>query len=139
MSATSIALDKDRIHRVTTPEGISLPFVVAAIGDRVAAFLLDLLIITLCTFAVWILSFLGYWMGLGTVSFSFALLVGFLLWNFYFVHFEISGGGATFGKRKMGVRVISRDGGPLTAEAVFARNLMRNLEFYLPVSALLVP
>jgi uncharacterized RDD family membrane protein YckC len=65
--------------------------------------------------------------------------VGFLLWNFYFIYFEISGGGATFGKRKMGVRVISRDGGPLTAEAVFARNLMRNLEFYLPVTALLAP
>ncbi len=48
-------------------------------------------------------------------------------------------GGATFGKRKTGLRVISRDGGPLTAEAVFARNLMRNLEFFLPAAALLAP
>ncbi len=39
----------------------------------------------------------------------------------------------------MGLRVIARDGGPLTAEAVFARNLMRDLEFYLPVLALLAP
>lgn len=136
---SAIAIGKDRIHRVPTPEGISLPFAVAAVGDRAAAFLFDLLIIIAGTVAVWLLALLGSRVGLGSVGFSFALLVGFLLWNFYFVHFEISGGGATFGKRKMGVRVISRDGGPLTAEAVFARNLMRNLEFYLPVSALLVP
>ncbi len=136
---TAIPLDKERIHRVPTPEGISLPFVVAGVGDRLAAFLLDLLVIVGGTILVWLLALLVALVGLPAVGVSFALLVGFLLWNFYFIHFEIRGGGVTPGKRRMGLRVISRDGGPLTAEAVFARNLMRNLEFYMPVVALLAP
>jgi uncharacterized RDD family membrane protein YckC len=136
---SAISLDSERIHRVPTPEGISLPFVVAAAGDRAAAFLLDLMIIIGGTIAVWLVAMLGTLVGLEGAGVSFALLVGFLLWNFYFVHFEIRWGGVTPGKRKMGVRVISRDGGPLTAEAVFARNLMRNLEFNLPLVALLAP
>jgi uncharacterized RDD family membrane protein YckC len=136
---SAISLTKERIHLVPTPEGMSLPFGVAGVGDRAAAFLLDLLIIIAGIIAVWLVALLGSLVGLASMGFSFALLVAFLLWNFYFVYFEIKGGGATFGKRKMGVRVISRDGGPLTAEAVFARNLMRNLEFYLPVAALLAP
>jgi uncharacterized RDD family membrane protein YckC len=65
--------------------------------------------------------------------------MGFLLWNFYFIYFEAHRGGVTFGKRKAELRVISRDGGPLTAEAIFARNLMRNLELNLPAMVLLAP
>ena len=136
---SAISLDKDRIHRVPTPEGISLPFVVARAGDRVSAFFLDLLVIVGCTIAVWLVAAVGMIVGLKGIGLSFALLVGFLLWNFYFIHFEIRWGGETPGKRKTGLRVISRDGGPLTAEAVFARNLMRNLEFNMPLAALLAP
>ena len=136
---STVSLARERIHRVPTPEGMSLPFAVAGVGDRAAAFILDLLLILVGTFAVWLLALLGSLVGLASMGLSLALLVSFLLWNFYFVHFEIRGGGVTPGKRKMGVRGISRNGGPLTAEAVFARNLMRNLEFYLPVIALIAP
>ena len=136
---SAISLDSERIHRVPTPEGISLPFVVAAVGDRVAAFLVDLIIIIGCMVAVTLVALLGELVGLKGIGISFGLLAGFLLWNFYFVYFEIHWGGVTPGKRKMGVRVISRDGGPLTAEAVFARNLMRILELNLPLIALLAP
>jgi uncharacterized RDD family membrane protein YckC len=136
---SAISLDNERIHRVPTPEGISLPFVVAGAGDRLAALLFDLMIIVVGTFAVWLLAMLGSLVGLAGTGVSFALLVGFLLWNFYFIYCEIRWGGVTPGKRKLGVRVIARDGGPLTAEAVFARNLMRNLELNLPMVALLAP
>lgn len=136
---TAISLDKARIHSVTTPEGVSLPFVVAPAGDRFAAFLLDLLLIVLGTVAVWLLALASASVGLGELGLSFALLAGFLLWNFYFVWFEVQRGGVTPGKRRVGLRVIARGGGPLTAEAVFARNLMRNLELYLPLVALLAP
>ena len=136
---SAISLDKARVHQIATPEGLSLPFVVAPAGDRVSAFLLDLLAITGATVAVWVLAALSAAAGLGEVGISFALVAGFLLWNFYFIHFEIRWGGVTPGKRRAGLRVISRGGGPLTAEAIFARNLMRNLEFYVPVMALLSP
>ena len=39
--------------------------------------------------------------------------------------------GATPGKRLLGVRVIDAHGGMLTAEAVFARNFMREIELFL--------
>jgi uncharacterized RDD family membrane protein YckC len=136
---SAISLDKARIHRVLTPEGVSLPFVVAPAGDRLSAFLFDTLLIVGATIAVGLLAALSSVFGMEALGGSVAVLVGFLLWNFYFVYFEVHWGGVTFGKRKAELRVISRDGGPLTAEAIFARNLLRNLEFYIPVMVLLAP
>lgn len=135
----AISIDQARIHTIRTPEGLSLPFVVAAAGDRAAAFLFDMLLIVLATIVVWVLAGFSAAVGLGTLGVSFALLAGFLLWNFYFVWFEVHRGGLTLGKKRVGLRVIARDGGPLTAEAVFARNLMRNLEFYVPIVVFLAP
>jgi uncharacterized RDD family membrane protein YckC len=134
---SAIALEKARVHRVLTPEGVALPFVVASAGERASAFLVDLLVIVGGTILVWILAGLVSTLGMGELGVTFAILVGFLLWNFYFVYSEVRRGGTTYGKRRAGLRVIARGGGPLTAEAVFARNLMRNLELWLPAAALL--
>jgi uncharacterized RDD family membrane protein YckC len=134
---SAVAFEKARIHPVLTPEGVALPFVVGSAGDRATAFLLDLLVIVTGTILVWILAGLVSMIGMGQLGMTFAVLVAFLLWNFYFVYSEVHRGGTTFGKRRAGLRVIARGGGPLTAEAVFARNLMRNLEFFLPLVALL--
>src|SRR3546814_21184945 len=38
----------------------------------------------------------------------------------------------------MGIRVVARDGGRLTADAVVARNLIRELELFLPLTMLSV-
>jgi len=73
------------------------------------------------------------------VARSSAILASFILRNFYFTFFELRWGGATLGKRKLGLRVISRDGGALTVEAVFARNLTRDLEVFLPLTVLVAP
>jgi uncharacterized RDD family membrane protein YckC len=128
-----------RLHRVTTPEGISLPFAVASVGDRITAFVIDFFVILLVSILATLAT--GFLMALGAeeAGTSLAILIGFLLWNFYFVFCEVQWGGMTIGKRKVGLRVISRDGGPLTAEAIFARNLMRNLELYLPLGAVVAP
>ncbi|HYO14325.1 MAG TPA: RDD family protein [Thermoanaerobaculia bacterium] len=134
-----VTIDAPRIHRIRTPEGLSLPFTVAPVGDRLGAFLIDLLLIVLGSVLVWVLAVLATAVGAGELGLSFALLVSFFLWNFYFIACEVHWGGTTVGKRKLGLRVISRSGGPLTAEAIFARNLMRNLELYLPLPVLLAP
>lgn len=136
---SAISIDKARIHKVLTPEGVSLPFVVAPAGDRASAFLIDLLVIVGGTLLAWLVAAGAALIGLAGVGVSFAIVVGFLLWNFYFIYLEVHRGGTTWGKRRAGLRVISRDGGPLTAEAVISRNLMRNLEFNLPALALLAP
>lgn len=67
------------------------------------------------------------------------ILVSFFVRNFYFTIPELSLGGATIGKRALGLRVISGDGGPVRADAIFARNLTRNMELFLLLTALLLP
>ena len=48
----------------------------------------------------------------------------------------MGGRGATPGKRMMGLRVVARDGARLTGGAVIARNAMREIEVFLPLSFL---
>jgi uncharacterized RDD family membrane protein YckC len=124
---------------VRTPEGIALPFLVASASDRLTAFTIDLAIIVGGTLASAVLALLVAAAGAPALGLSFALLASFLLRNAYFIVCEVRWNGRTIGKRRLGLRVISRDGGPLTTKAVLARNLTRDVEFFLPVTALLVP
>ena len=124
-----------------TPEGVDLRLNIGEAGQRAGAFLLDAAIIVLILVAFTILALL---MGIGAgnaagfeVVAVIWLLVFFLLRNFYFTAFELSAAAATPGKRVFGLRVAARDGGQLRAEAVFARNAMRELEVFLPLSLLI--
>lgn len=121
-----------------TPEGVALALQVPELGARLAALLLDLAIQGALIFLV----FLGMIMA-GVAGGGFAqalvLLLFFLLRNFYFIFFELRWSGRTPGKRSLGLRVVDAGGGVLTAEAVFVRNLTRELETFLPVIALCLP
>jgi uncharacterized RDD family membrane protein YckC len=64
------------------------------------------------------------------------MLGAFILRTFWFIGFELGSRAATPGKRMMGIRVVARDGGRLTADAVVARNLIRELELFLPLMML---
>ena len=123
-----------------TPEGVDLRLRIGGYGERCAAFILDALIIVgVLLAATLMLVVLVGWTGssLGVeIPEAIWLLGFFLLREFYFVGFEIRAGAATPGKRAMGLRVVARDGGRLTANAVFARNAMRELEVFLPASFL---
>ena len=59
-----------------------------------------------------------------------------MLRNGWFTLFEMGGRGATPGKRLLGLRVVARDGARLTGGAVIARNAMREIEVFLPLSFL---
>ncbi len=59
-----------------------------------------------------------------------------MLRNCWFALFEMGGRGATPGKRLLGLRVVARDGARLTGGAVIARNAMREIEVFLPLSFL---
>ncbi len=136
-TAASTTSPVKRIHNVRTPEGISVPFEVASVGDRVKAFVIDFFLLCAGSVLIGALAFLSMsvsWLGIGV-----AMLAHFVLWNLYFILCEVNWGGRTVGKRVARLRVISRDGSPLTAESVFARNLMRDLEFFVPLVALLAP
>ena len=128
-----------RIRPLVTPEGATLNLKIATASERAGAFLLDfaLQIILMLAFAFaiyWMFSSMGFqgWNMAGSLS---AVII-FLLRNFYFIFFEIGRKAATPGKRALGLRVAARNGGRLTANAVLARNLMRELEVFLPLSLL---
>lgn len=137
-----------RQRELVTPEGLALPLVIASRGSRAGALVLDLLIIFFGTLAFLIV--LGL-MGLGVLNVSteeemsapielllvIIILLVFLARYGYFLFFELGPRGATPGKRMLGIRVAARDGGRLTAEAVIARNLMRDVEVFIPTFFLL--
>ena len=119
-----------------TPEGVDLQLELGAAGTRAAAFLLDaLMILALLILMTLALAFLsaaskGEWIMI------LWLLGFFVLRNGWFSLFEMGGRGATPGKRLMGLRVVARDGARLTGGAVIARNAMREIEVFLPLSFL---
>jgi uncharacterized RDD family membrane protein YckC len=123
-----------------TPEGVDLRLRVGTGGERAAAYILDYLFLLLAMAVFGIVVALISWafaLSLKLDSEEIAAVVWllgfFLLRNAYFVVFELTPRAATPGKRIMGLRVASRDGGRLTAEAVFARNAMREIEIFLPL------
>jgi uncharacterized RDD family membrane protein YckC len=145
--------DFKRRREVVTPEGIALPFVVATRAARFGAFLLDYVILSVGTVAI---SLLIFWIagGIGALDRSQTsgaseflgvvwTVFWFLAWNGYFMAFELGPRGATPGKRIAGIRVAARAGGGegaarLTAEAVIARNLLRDIELFMPIVLLIV-
>jgi uncharacterized RDD family membrane protein YckC len=123
-----------------TPEGVDLRLRIGDASERAAALILDLLVIVAMLIGLTIAACSAAVAGgeNGREVIAIVWLLGFfVLRNFYFTAFELSGRAATPGKRIMGLRVIARDGGRLTADSVFARNAMRELELFLPATLLL--
>lgn len=130
-----------RIRPLVTPEGAALNLKIAAASERAGAFLLDFTLQIMAIIAsVWLIALAFSSMGFRgwAIAQSVAMVVIFLIRNFYFIFFEIGRKAATPGKRALGLRVAARNGGRLTANAVLARNFMRELEVFLPLSLLLM-
>jgi uncharacterized RDD family membrane protein YckC len=131
----------ERLREVVTPEGVPVRFAVALAGDRVGAFLLDLLailgVVLVITVPLVVLAVRG--LVEGDLVLSISILAVFLVRTFYFAFFELAWQGQTPGKRRLRIRAVEARGGPLTAEAIIARNLTRELELFLPLAALFAP
>lgn len=145
-----LAVLQKRQRILVTPEGLSLPLTIASRGSRVGALFVDFVILNL-TMAI--VTGLLIYIGLGVLGLSIdgdfgnlgpleflAVLWLILMFAFrygYFLYFELGPRGATPGKRMLGIRVAARgegDGnGRLTAEAVIARNLLRDIELFMPL------
>ena len=135
------------LRQFVTPEGVDLRLRIGTGGERASAFLLDFLFVVLILIAFTIVVLVVF-MAMGAVGLATEqmgvymqvvwLLGFFIVRNFYFIVFELSARAATPGKRILGLRVAARDGGRLTAEAVFVRNAMREIEIFLPMQVLFV-
>ncbi len=153
MSAAIRQSPSDRHRVMITPEGIALPVILASRGARFGALMLDLMLIvlTMILASVGIALLAGGTAKLGfeveqakgaarhALDFLFILWVAamFLFRNAYFLFFELGPRGATPGKRLVGIRIAARDGARLSAEMVIARNLLRDIELFLPAVLLM--
>jgi len=127
-----------RLRDIRTPEGVVLKVELASLWDRCAAVLLDLLVMSLIIVGVGALFFFSSFITSAPGSaLALGLLLFFLLRGFYFLIFELRWRGVTPGKKVLGLRVMNRSGGPLKSDAVFARNLMREIELFIPITVLI--
>jgi uncharacterized RDD family membrane protein YckC len=121
---------------MVTPEGVDLGVQLASRGARLGAFIADIAILVVATMLLGWLVLTAMAAG-NQESIETVLIVGllgfFFLRNAWFIVWETLPGGATPGKRLVKIRVAVRNGGRLTADAVLARNVMRELELFMPL------
>lgn len=135
---------------ILTPEGVTLPFVNASIGERMGAVVIDVIIISLLSIIPGIIFFViivssgqdfeefvkSHKAMVATLS-VLNYFFQFFLQSGYFIVFEMGRHAATPGKRLMKLRVIARDGGHVTPAAIFTRNALRIVETNIPVMIML--
>jgi uncharacterized RDD family membrane protein YckC len=114
----------DTLTSAETPEGIALALRPAGVVARAGAFAIDLLIRGALMLVVSMVA-----APLGRFGYGLALILWFALEWFYPVLFELLPGGATPGKRALGLRVTMDSGLPITPAASLLRNLLRSADF----------
>jgi uncharacterized RDD family membrane protein YckC len=124
-------MDFDDVLTITTPEGVDLQLVLAGVGSRFGAALIDLIIqivlIAAITVAFDTAGILSGWGTLVYITVLFVVVFG------YDIAFEVLSSGRTPGKRLNGLRVV-RDGGfPVGFVSSAIRNTLRLVDF-LPTS-----
>jgi uncharacterized RDD family membrane protein YckC len=108
----------DTLRTVEAPEGVELALRVAGPYPRAIAYAIDLLVRQL------IYSGAGLLTALQGLGFGLFLIVVFVCEWFYPVLFEVLGGGATPGKRALGLKVVRDDGTPVGWSESLLRNLL---------------
>lgn len=128
---------QDETLAIDTPENVVFGYQIAGLGSRFLACAVDsLLIIVLLVFVNFaLLAFLNITdlLNLGEstgawLSALFGLLTFGIFWGYY-IFFETVWNGQTPGKRRNGLRVICRDGTPVTIGETVIRNLVRIVDF----------
>ena len=136
-TATGVpAWEAKGLIRHTPPESVPITFRLSSLGARFGAQMLDLTftyggVILLLVAVAWLGIF--SWNGL----FTFYALITFFMRVPYYILSEMVWNGRTLGKRILGIRVISLDGRRLTPHQIVARNLMKEVEVFLPMGAIM--
>lgn len=114
----------DTLYTAETPEGIALSLRPAGVVSRCLAYLVDFGIRVAVWFGVVMVA-----VAMGGVGKALVWITYFLLEWLYPVVFELAAGGATPGKRVLGLRVVMDSGLPVTPAASVTRNLLRAADF----------
>ncbi|MFM8253468.1 MAG: RDD family protein [Planctomycetota bacterium] len=136
----------DTTIQIVTPENIAFDYRVAGPLNRLLALLLDYLFRTGIVFVVYAgavlltillailsayLPFLRWFVDtFAAFSFTFALVLWFLLDWFYGGFFESYWNGQTPGKRALGLRVVTIDGRPINGLQAVLRNVLRYVDLF---------
>jgi uncharacterized RDD family membrane protein YckC len=123
----------DRIA-IATPEGVDVELVLAGLGSRFLARLLDTFIQAACILALSVVALIAH-DSAGGWSYAFAIIGIFVVMFVYDIVFEVLASGRTPGKRAAGIRVVGLRGQPVNFRASAVRNVVRlvDLSFlYLP-------
>jgi len=110
----------DTTRTVETPEGVELGLRLAGPAVRAYAWAIDFAI-RIVAYVVMAFPLLFF----GGVGLAILFVLVFLLEWFYPVYFEVHRGGATPGKRLLGIRVLHDDGTPVSWGSSMVRNLVR--------------
>ena len=120
---------------MVTPEAVQLDFSLGGLATRTMAKCVDLFIEVVLFFAVlWLLTYLGLTSGtamviaLSLLTFSFLLVIPAVtetVWN-----------GRTPGKKLLGLRVVTTEGGPIGFRQALVRGLLQLMELPLGVALL---
>ena len=129
-------------YTLETPENIEVEFEPAGLGSRFCAMLIDSLLLGV---AVLVLGLVLMIIGVGLDAFvpgqsesyrasqwliaAVVAIVVFLLYDGYFILFELLMRGQTPGKKALKIRVMRDDGTPVTANEVLVRNILRAVDF----------
>ena len=112
---------------IATPEGVTIDLVLAGLGSRFVARLLDTVIQLTIIFALsagmLITSVPGFVRAIGIVAL-------FLVLFAYDIPFELLNGGRTIGKMAAGIRVVADGGEPIAFLASAIRNILRLVDFH---------
>lgn len=107
---------------LSTSQNVTLEFRIASVGDRIIAYLLDLIILGLTALVVTlVLTQTG-------IGFSSWMMVLFLPVLFYHFLFEVLFNGQSLGKMIFGIRVVKTDGSQLTIGTCFIRWIFRLID-----------
>ena len=122
--------------KLLPPEGVPLQLPVAGLGVRLAAQITDILI-TLAAALCLVIFLYALDLTSPQTIFIISTLIFFLIRTPYYAVAELLWNGQTIGKRLMKIKVVSHDGGPLSAHALVLRNLMKEAEVFLPATLVL--
>src|SRR5215212_6431249 len=134
-------------YSLVLPENVELRFDVAGVGSRVAAAMLDYVILYSFILAVFIAGYMNRGVlrrlirdnpaldGLNELvsmtSGVLVILVIFGAWWGYFLLFELLWNGQTPGKRLFHLRVVRAEGQPISTLAAIIRNIVRAIDMFL--------
>lgn len=122
-----------RVEQFIPPEGVPIHLAISSLGARLGAQCLDLLftfiVVFVCAVAIIFSGFLP-----SEAEIMLVILVAFLFRTPYYILSELIWNGRTLGKRITGIRVVNIHGRRLTPHQVTARNLMKEVEIFTPLT-----